>query len=79
MPPRDRDEQEMRNGVEVMTWIEHLTAHPDVPLVDEDRDTYIATLHRADAGDLAEWIICLTQAISRAMIKAELLKKIGPI
>jgi fido (protein-threonine AMPylation protein) len=27
-----RDEQEMRNGVEVMGWIDHLTAHPDVPL-----------------------------------------------
>jgi hypothetical protein len=25
----------MRNGVEVMAWIEHLSAHPDVPL---DRD-----------------------------------------
>jgi Fic family protein len=29
---RTRDEQEMRNGVEVMRWIEHLTAHPDVPI-----------------------------------------------
>jgi Fic family protein len=29
---RARDEQEMRNGVEVMRWIEHLTAHPDVPI-----------------------------------------------
>jgi fido (protein-threonine AMPylation protein) len=29
---RERDAQEMRNGVEVMEWIEHLTAHPDVPL-----------------------------------------------
>lgn len=32
MTPRQRDEQEMRNGVEVMAWIDHLTAHPDVPL-----------------------------------------------
>jgi fido (protein-threonine AMPylation protein) len=32
MTPRQRDEQEMRNGVEVMTWIDHLTAHPDVSL-----------------------------------------------
>ncbi|HLE62727.1 MAG TPA: hypothetical protein VI750_06305 [Pyrinomonadaceae bacterium] len=30
MADRLRDEQEMRNGVEVMTWIDHLTAHPDV-------------------------------------------------
>lgn len=29
---RARDEQEMRNGVEVMRWIEHLVAHPDVPI-----------------------------------------------
>ncbi len=29
---RARDEQEMRNGVEVMRWIEHLAAHPDVPI-----------------------------------------------
>ncbi len=29
---RERDAQEMRNGVEVMEWIEHLTAHPDVLL-----------------------------------------------
>lgn len=29
---RTRDEQEMRNGVKVMQWIEHLTAHPDVPI-----------------------------------------------
>lgn len=32
MTPRQRDEQEMRNGVEVMAWIDHLTAHPDVPI-----------------------------------------------
>ena len=29
---RARHEQEMRNGVEVMGWIEHLVAHPDVPV-----------------------------------------------
>jgi len=29
---RARDEQEMRNGLEVMRWIEHLTAHPDVTI-----------------------------------------------
>jgi len=29
---RARDEQEMRNGVEVMRWIEHLVAYPDVPI-----------------------------------------------
>lgn len=29
---RARDAQEMRNGVEVMRWIEHLVAHPDVPI-----------------------------------------------
>jgi len=29
---RTRDEQEMRNGVEVMRWIEHLTAHAEVPI-----------------------------------------------
>ncbi len=32
MDDRPRDEQEMRNGVEVMGWIDHLTAHPDVPI-----------------------------------------------
>jgi Fic family protein len=32
MSPRNRDAQEMRNGVEVMAWIEHLTAHPDLPV-----------------------------------------------
>lgn len=31
MTPRQRDAQEMRNGVEVMTGIEHLSAHPEVP------------------------------------------------
>jgi fido (protein-threonine AMPylation protein) len=29
---RARDEQEMRNGVEVTRWIEHLAAHSDVPI-----------------------------------------------
>jgi len=29
---RARDEQEMRNGVEVMRWFEHLTAHPEVAI-----------------------------------------------
>ena len=29
---RARDEQETRNGVEVMRWIEHLVAYPDVPI-----------------------------------------------
>ena len=32
MAPRNRDAQEMRNGLEVMAWIEHLTAHPSVPV-----------------------------------------------
>jgi hypothetical protein len=32
LPPRQRDEQELRNGVELMGWIEHLTAHPAVPI-----------------------------------------------
>jgi fido (protein-threonine AMPylation protein) len=32
MNSRNRDEQEMRNGVEVMAWIDHLTAHLDVPI-----------------------------------------------
>jgi fido (protein-threonine AMPylation protein) len=32
MTPRNRDAQEMRNGVDVMAWIEHLTAHPNVAL-----------------------------------------------
>lgn len=32
MTSRNRDAQEMRNGVEVMAWIEHLTAQADVPI-----------------------------------------------
>lgn len=32
MNSRNRDEQEMLNGVEVMAWIDHLTAHLDVPV-----------------------------------------------
>ena len=26
---RERGEQELRNGLEVMSWIEHLTGQPD--------------------------------------------------
>ncbi len=32
MSGRTRDEQETRNTAEVMTWIEHLAAHLDVPI-----------------------------------------------
>jgi Fic family protein len=32
MTPLNRDAQEMRNGLEVMAWIEHLTAHPSIPI-----------------------------------------------
>jgi fido (protein-threonine AMPylation protein) len=54
MPSRDRDEQEMRNGVEVMAWIEHLAAHPDVPL-DLDLVCYFNKLVlRGTAGD--HWV-----------------------
>ncbi len=29
---RARDEQELRNSLEVMAWIEHLVTHPEVPI-----------------------------------------------
>lgn len=32
MAPRNRDAQEMRNGVDVMAWIDHLTAQAEVPI-----------------------------------------------
>src|SRR5713101_7956960 len=32
MANRERDEQEMRNGLEVMSWIEHLTGQTDVAI-----------------------------------------------
>lgn len=32
MAPRNRDPQQLRNGLEVMDWIERLTAHPNVPI-----------------------------------------------
>lgn len=32
MNQRWRDEQETRNAIEVMVWIEHLAAHPGTPV-----------------------------------------------
>jgi hypothetical protein len=32
MANRERDEQEMRNGLEVMSWMEHLTGQPGVTI-----------------------------------------------
>jgi fido (protein-threonine AMPylation protein) len=40
---RERDEQELRNGLEVMDWISHLARHPEVPL-DLDLICYINRL-----------------------------------
>ncbi len=40
---RERDEQEMRNGLEVAEWIDHLTAYPDV-LIDLNLVCYINRL-----------------------------------
>jgi Fic family protein len=32
MPERNRSEQEMRNGVDVNQWLDHLAAHPEIPI-----------------------------------------------
>ncbi len=47
MSSRTRDEQEARNAAEVMVWIEHLTAHTDVP-VDLDLICHINRLTLRD-------------------------------
>jgi len=47
MSSRTRDEQEARNAAEVMAWIEHLTAHADVP-VDLDLICHINRLTLRD-------------------------------
>ena len=43
MPERNRSEQEMRNGVDVNRWIDHLSAHPEIPF-DLDLLCYINKL-----------------------------------
>jgi fido (protein-threonine AMPylation protein) len=69
MTRRHRDEQEMRNGLEVTEWLDHLTAHPDVPidlnlvcyinrlvLQDTDRDYWAGRLRATvDWQQPADW------------------------
>ena len=69
MAMRNRDPQEMRNGLDVVAWIEHLAAHPDVPinlnvvchinrlvLKETERDYWTGRVRSSvDWQDPAEW------------------------
>lgn len=69
MPERNRSEQEMRNGVDVNQWLDHLASHTDIPidlnllcyinkliLRNTDRDYWAGRVRsEVDWQDPAEW------------------------
>ncbi len=46
-------------------------------LFDQERETYIAALRSADAGDLTSWLVYLAQTIRAALIETRRLREGG--